>query len=196
MTAERSTSSGRHDGKSELTNQRSAPVPGRSNIQLQKSSASTVQSFTQSGRFISTFGFGPHPMPQHAVVRRVRPKSHARNDQLPATQQIHRGLRGAFGEAGCLGDIAQAGIDGPPFRARRGRVKVQIHQKRRRLFVVANEVPQQNIEHVSVHRHGPGAARTIHKRIMHYTFNRTRLSRFSPPFASTPRLPRRRIFAP
>jgi hypothetical protein len=106
-------------------------------------------------------------MTQHAMLRprgRVRT---ARFNQLTPPQSFESELDGTFRKTGFFRDCAQAGADRTPSLALCGVVETQIHEKRRRLAIVADQVAHQDVENVIVDRNGVAKAR--HGRNYGYT---------------------------
>ena len=81
----------------------------------------------------------------------MRPFSH---DQFTAPESLDGDLHGALGQACGLGDVAQARGCRSPAMARCQAIEVKEYEKRRGLFVMSNEIPKQDIEHVCINRHG------------------------------------------
>ena len=81
-------------------------------------------------------------------------------DQFPPAQELERGLHGALGKAGFLGEHAQAGRDWFPFSTRRLAVEMEVNEVCRRLAIVPHDVAHENIKHVIVD--GNGSAKTRH----------------------------------
>jgi hypothetical protein len=70
--------------------------------------------------------------------------------QLAAAEGEQRGLDGALGEAGFVGDHAEAGGDRFPTGAHGPAVEVQVDQEGGGLLVVADEVAEEDVNHVVV----------------------------------------------
>ena len=77
-----------------------------------------------------------------------------RHDQFTAPESLDSRLHGALGQACSLGDVAQACGCRSPALAGRHAIQVKEYEKRRGLFVMPDEIPQQDIEHVCLNRHG------------------------------------------
>ena len=75
-------------------------------------------------------------------------------NKLAAAKNVERGLDGALRETRLLRKRAQTGRDRFPFRARRLPVEMEINKICRRLTIVADDVPHQNVENVIVDRNG------------------------------------------
>jgi hypothetical protein len=139
----------------------------------------------------STTGRRAGPVAKHAVARCGGAEGRSRRNQLAASQNPHCGLCGALRQARGVGDAAQARLHRSPAGPRRRRIEVQIHKECRRLLVMADQVAQEHIKHVGIHRNGSALAR--HGGSIPYTFNRTRLFGLGPAFHSTPPMPRPRL---
>src|SRR5437879_3828654 len=93
------------------------------------------------------------PMPNHAVLRAGGSKASLGSDEVPASQNFHCGRHRAFRQAGGFGYVAQARFHGSPTRLRSPAIKIKVSQKRRRSFVMTDQVTQQYIQHVNIYGH-------------------------------------------
>lgn len=89
--------------------------------------------------------------------RRVLPRG---LDQLPSVQEINRGLDGALGESGRLGERAQTRDDRLPSAARGLAVEMEVNEVGGRLVIVADDILHEDIEDVIVD--GDGFSETRH----------------------------------
>ena len=85
--------------------------------------------------------------------------------QLAEMQRSESALDCAFGQAGFLGQHAQAGIDRSPALASGAAGKIKIDEECRRLLIVSDDIAHQDIEDVIIDRHGLMEAR--HHCILH-----------------------------
>ena len=79
--------------------------------------------------------------------------------QLAEVQRRKRALHGAFGQAGFIGQHAQAGIDRLPALASGAPGKIKIDEKCRRLLIVSDDIAHQHIQNVIIDRDGLMEAR-------------------------------------
>jgi len=61
-----------------------------------------------------------------------------------------RGVDGAFGESGCVGDRAYAGADIAPFVSCSLSIKVEVNHKRGRPLIVPDQIAHEHIQDVIV----------------------------------------------
>ncbi len=73
-------------------------------------------------------------------------------DQFAVAQFLQRGLHGALGKTGRLRQRAQTCRHRFPFSACGLSVQVEINQKCGRLAIMSDNIPQENVEHVIIHR--------------------------------------------
>ena len=79
--------------------------------------------------------------------------------QLAEMQRSEGALHRAFGQAGFIGQHAQAGIDRLPALASGAPGKIKIDEECRRLLIVSDDIAHQHIEDVIIDRHGLMEAR-------------------------------------
>ena len=69
---------------------------------------------------------------------------------MSAPQMYERGVDGAFGESGCVGDRAHTGADVKPPVSCGLAVKMQINQVGGRLLIVPDQIAHEHIQDVIV----------------------------------------------
>jgi hypothetical protein len=89
-------------------------------------------------------------MPQDPVLRRRGAISATRLYQLPAPQSGKGCLDRGFGKAGIIGYGAKTGRNRSPTAALRLTVEIEIYQERSRLTVMADQVGQQDVDHIII----------------------------------------------
>ena len=84
--------------------------------------------------------------------------------QLPILQ-LHDGtLHGAFGQAGFIGQHAQAGFDRLPVLACSAAGKIKVNQKGSRLLIMPDDIAHEHVENVIIDWNGSVEAR--HHRVL------------------------------
>ncbi len=89
-------------------------------------------------------------MAQHAVPRDGGGVITSRVDEFATAQILERGLDAALGKTGRIRQVAQAFHDRSPFVPGGLTVKIQIDEISRRLAIVADDVPHQDVDNVIV----------------------------------------------
>jgi hypothetical protein len=74
--------------------------------------------------------------------------------QLAEVQRRKRTLHGAFGQAGFIGQHAQAGFDRSPTLASGTPGKIKIDEECRWLLIVADNITHQHVQNVIIDRDG------------------------------------------
>ena len=93
-------------------------------------------------------------MSQHAMGRHRGRMSARCLHQLAEMQRGERALDCTFGQAGFIGQHAQAGINRSPALASGTTGKIKIDEECRRLLIVADNITHQHIQNVIINRDG------------------------------------------
>ncbi len=96
--------------------------------------------------------------------RHRSPMSARRLYQLAEVQRRKRALHGAFGQAGFIGQHAEAGFDRLPVLAGGAAGKVEINQEGRRLLIMPDDIAHEHVENVIIDWNGSVKAR--HPRVL------------------------------
>ena len=86
--------------------------------------------------------------------RHRSPMSVRRLYQLAEVQRRKRALHGAFGQAGFIGQHAQAGFDRLPVLACSAAGKIKVNQKGSRLLIMPDDIAHEHVENVIIDRNG------------------------------------------
>ena len=93
-------------------------------------------------------------MSQNAMPRPGRCAFAMGHNQFAPAQTFQRELNGALGETGSVGQIAQTHGNRFPLPAHRLAIKIHIYEIGDRMFIVADQIAHQDIDHVIVHGKG------------------------------------------